>query len=889
MDEVWKMRSVREYIPLVLTLALVSTIVVIKSQRADRSSRLPAIASSSLSYSARDEHDSAVLPHGLNASDYSRSPIGSRLILKCAPAPAPQFPNDQAVQISESTATQAASGMFAPKKIGGVPSSGIPPDQNQGGEFADGLRPSRARRHSNEWPRLDYGHAAASPLPNGEQRNTNRNTNYGNTQSQSTQSQSWGRGLADRGATKPRLPSNQWPGLEQQYASATQLPSDQELELVEKPGTRYSQTEPQNSGNATDSFAPIDVRDMDYAEQLLRRTAGSSAGLPEVQASQVLPGHGLADDRPSISNHDLDQFLAKVCSSSITTSVQKLNWSLDDAINAALLYSHQVDSLRIEPLESYQEVGIEFGQFDTVSFFDALYDDSNSPVGNNFESDGNNDRIRGEEFTFNYGLRKELLSGGQIELSDQILTRDDDSGVLNPPNQARSTLSLSLTKELLRGSGRTIGGNQVLVAWLNAEVETYNSQAAIADLLQSVSEAYWNIFTARGALLAAIENAESASAILRDLLARRNIDADPNLVEQARVVALQQKVLADNAYADLTKAQFELVRLVNAPELLLNSAQIEIIPVMPILPSHDRPDVLSRQNTAIHNRPEVRQVIENIRRAQLEHHFSINQLLPRLAFTAAANFEGLAGDRDTSAAGRDRFDSNASYQVGANFEFPISNRQARHRKTQVELEMTQLSHQWKDAVEEVKRDVLDAAQDYATSQSVIDRQRRIFRASVERLNFLELRRYRIPKKDALPSLQLGQLLDVQTDVAGSKAEFVAAIANRGRSLINLNRATGVLVQAPAAGITSPGGNRFIQVYHQFREGDATYCQFINSTAQHVCDVSQKKCLGTWRGSDEILADQEAQCPSGYPGCSDCESGCPNGSQCPSRWPGGSQK
>jgi len=546
------------------------------------------------------------------------------------------------------------------------------------------------------------------------------------------------------------------------------------------------------------------------------------------------------------STQSLRGFLEKVCTEQVTTAPRVLNWSLDDAIQAALLYSFQIDQLRVETLENYQEIGIQFGRFDTLNFFEQTYRDSNSPAGNNFESNGNVDRVRGEELNLEFGLRKELQSGGQLEIANTFGTNDNDSGTLTPPNQASSGLTLRLSKELLRGAGHSIGLNDVLVATRTAHAENFDNTAEIVALLQQVSDSYWAIFAARADLVAAVDNVENATLILSDLEARKNIDADPNLLEQARSAMLQQRVIADQAYAAVALAQIELIRLVNAPELAYNTDKIEIIPRLVDFENFTRPDFTSRLNTAIHNRPEIKQVLQQIEQARLEHHFSLNDLLPRLTFNAEGTFEGLAGDRDLAAAAKNRFDSNATYELGFSAEFSLQNRRARFEKRRAELAIARLNSQWKAAVEDVKKDVAEAVQNLETNNLLVQRQQQLFESSRNNLIFLEERRYNIPKEGAIPSLQLGQLLDVLERLSTAKADFAQAIGDRTRAQFDLNRASGILVQEGCRGLENPGTNNCLLIYHQYRETEKNAGPCAECFASDIATISKTDHPSTWK-------------------------------------------
>ena len=69
----------------------------------------------------------------------------------------------------------------------------------------------------------------------------------------------------------------------------------------------------------------------------------------------------------------------------VTAAQHEIRWSLNDAISAALIYSNRVSSLRIEPIEEYQNVGVQSGRFDVVGFAEQSFRDSTEPVGSTID------------------------------------------------------------------------------------------------------------------------------------------------------------------------------------------------------------------------------------------------------------------------------------------------------------------------------------------------------------------------------------------------------------------------------------------------------------------------------------------------------------------------
>ena len=519
-----------------------------------------------------------------------------------------------------------------------------------------------------------------------------------------------------------------------------------------------------------------------------------------------------------------DLLFEQIRNQRVTTAEHEIRWSLNDAIMAALIYSNRVSSLRIESIEELQNVGVQSGPFDVVGFAEQSFRDSTEPVGSTIDTaTGVQPIIQEQDLNLVYGLRRQLRSGGEFELNQSLQIRDNDSGILVPRDQAISRFNARITKELLRGAGRSIAMNEVLVAFHNASAQRAESTGEIANHLNEVMTAYWDIFAARGSLFASIENRQLAIEVLEELKARRDIDAEPNLLDQAESTIRQRELQINEANNNLVRAQIQLISLVNAPELLENLHTIEIMPqVLPDLESREL-DTASRINTAIQRRPEIADVIEQIKSAQVTNHVSLNDLLPRLSLSLEASLNGLEGDRQSAAAFGNQFENDLTYHVGASVEVPFANRQARYNRRRTALVVERLKANWQMIIEQVKADVLDNAQEFSASQIRLEKQQEILHFSGSELRYLGLRKTVAPKETSNPSFELTQLLAAQDRQGTAKAEYVAAVADKHRSIFELNRATGILINAdviPAVG--APARPGFFSVYHQYIEERAQF-------------------------------------------------------------------
>jgi len=251
---------------------------------------------------------------------------------------------------------------------------------------------------------------------------------------------------------------------------------------------------------------------------------------------------------------------------------------------------------------------------------------------------------------------------------------------------------------------------------------------------------------------------------------------------------------------------------------LNNSDNLEILPQ--IVPDLDRRqlDTESRINTAIQRRPEIGDIIEQIKSAQVSNHLSLNELLPRLSLSLEAGLNGLEGDFQLGDAISNQFDNDVTYQVGVDFEVPLANRRARFNKRRTELVVARLRADWQGMIQDVRADVLENAQEFNASQQRLETQREVLKFTANELRYLALRKAVAPKETDNVSFALTQVLSAQDRQVEAKSDFIAAIADKYRAIFELNRATGILINPDvipeAAGPGRPG---CFAVYHHYLE------------------------------------------------------------------------
>lgn len=464
---------------------------------------------------------------------------------------------------------------------------------------------------------------------------------------------------------------------------------------------------------------------------------------------------------------------------------------LQEVVSLALYHAKALKVVRIQPAEAKQVVNQEFGQFDWNTFVETLFSSNANPVGNLSQTNLNLNQVRNDENRVDVGVRKQTLTGGQLELRQSLGTADSNSGLLNPEEPGNARISITYSQEFLRDGGQDVVLGQALIASLNADVAHADAFAQMSDVLRDVLAQYWNLYQARGDYFVQLSLVEWARETLEILEARRKIDAERNSIEQARALWLEARANLETARANVLTAQDQLYRLVNAPEIDSNAFEL-VLTAEP--QSTSRPlDVLVELQEAIRFRAEVAQKLIEIRAAAVTHHISLNQLLPRLTFSIESSLNGIDENRDFWGALRNTSDVDPSYAANVAFEFPIGNHTAKAQNKQARLTLQRLQFEYEDEIEQVRLDVAAAIRTLNASNTILEQRRRTLAAREEEIEYLRIRRDVIPQDGASPSLLLEQLFQAINRQVVSQQAYIAAISDQQDAFAELLRAKGLLV------------------------------------------------------------------------------------------------
>jgi outer membrane protein TolC len=391
--------------------------------------------------------------------------------------------------------------------------------------------------------------------------------------------------------------------------------------------------------------------------------------------------------------------------------------TLSECIGLALKNNTDLQIQRLGPLAATNQVRRARGVFDPKLFADVLRDRLVTPATTVLTS-GTSPDLFSQNFSLNAGLRKQLLSGGQVEVkwsNTRYVANPSIANTLVP--RYNSSLGMTLVQPLLRDFGWRYSTLLVQIAQNTEEASYHQYEAAIATMVAQVERSYW-------ILVLAIENVEvqeQGLTLSRELL--RQNEGKYNVGALPRTAVLEAQSVVARREANLIR--FRNLSSIARDNLraIVNGRNSDLSNLLTIDPQ-DKPsatplkaDLGGSLDTALRQRPEIKAARLDVHGRGLQRRAAENQLLPRLNLVGGAGVNGLAGSRPDingfsgqpagPLAGTfvDGGYSRAldlltdgrfyNYSVGATIEIPLSNAQARadYSKTNIDLEQSKLTLQ----------------------------------------------------------------------------------------------------------------------------------------------------------------------------------------------------
>ena len=483
----------------------------------------------------------------------------------------------------------------------------------------------------------------------------------------------------------------------------------------------------------------------------------------------------------------------------VRTNSQNLNVDAESLVLKAIEHSPQIIALRIDPVIRETVILEEHADFDWVSFLDTTYNDTSDPIGSALTAGPGKTRYRDNHLQSRAGFRKKLDSGGKFDIAQRFGYQDTNSVFFVPGAQGTSRVELNFTQPLLRGGGETVSQSRIVLASLDHEMASADLLDNMQDHLVAVYESYWTLYRARANRLQKNRLLQRAVQTQKLLEGRQGVDSIRRQVLRAQAAVASRRAEIVRCETAIRNAESRLRLLVNSPDLK-DRSQVELLPSE--LPMSEELEITLRGSveSALMNRPDIFSAIQRMKAESLRLEVSKNDLLPKLDLVLGTYVAGLRGNGQIDKAWNDQFNvGEPGYNIGLTFEMPLGNRAAKARQCRRQWELAKALKEFEASVETAMTEVEVSVREIETTyQEMLGH----FQAMVSAENeaqYLEERWKLLPGNDQTISFLLEDLLDAQERVADEEADFVASQVAYVLSVVNLKRATGILLTVDQSG------------------------------------------------------------------------------------------
>ena len=464
--------------------------------------------------------------------------------------------------------------------------------------------------------------------------------------------------------------------------------------------------------------------------------------------------------------------------------------SLQEAVALAVKNNLDLQVARMTPAISEARIVQAQGVFDATFFTNVNFNklDTPQPPGAVTGFSGN---TRREETQLSTGIRKPLVSGGQITLQADLNRTDANPTVFNVFKYYDADVLVNLEQPLLRNFGADINRSNIVLAQNDRLAEAQQLKRRLLDVVARVEAGYWDVFFARQQLRVRVRLLERSTQDRDRLIERRGYDASPVEITEANSFVELHRADVIRARSAVRVASDQLKRLLNSPDLPIADETL----IVPVDEPTDEPisfSLLDLVTAALRHRPEMQIALLDIKDASVRQRVADNARLPLLNVAAAVQWNGMS-----TSSREDAFDNVddgdfIDYLLGAQFEMPIGNRQAEglYRQRQLERRATALVYQRQ--AQDVVLEVKNALRNVQTSYELIGATRAARRAAADSLRAIEVQE--ASGVALTPQFLINQKLSTQERLANAEVQEAQALTDYHNAIAALYQSTGTLLE-----------------------------------------------------------------------------------------------
>jgi outer membrane protein TolC len=279
----------------------------------------------------------------------------------------------------------------------------------------------------------------------------------------------------------------------------------------------------------------------------------------------------------------------------------------------------------------YPQLSFDYGSRDTKNASYSFLDASESVIT--------------KYYSYDAGVSQLLPTGGTLTASVTNYKNDTNSNFQTINPRYSSTLRFDFQQPLLQGFGPKMTKFNILVSENNYQMSRNDLEATIATIINTVTQAYWN-------LVYSIENLKvgtQALELAQDLLAKNQRAVEVGTLAPIEILSAQAEVATRQA--DILSAQADVKNNMDRLRTIINLPEAEMKQALPIKPldspqfAESKISVDEALAMAMENRPELKSLKVSVKTQDLNLSYAKNQLLPNLSLNASYWSPGISGDQ----------------------------------------------------------------------------------------------------------------------------------------------------------------------------------------------------------------------------------------------------
>ena len=430
------------------------------------------------------------------------------------------------------------------------------------------------------------------------------------------------------------------------------------------------------------------------------------------------------------------------------------------------------------------------------------------------------EKVKTEYYGYDAQVNQLLPTGGRFSASLDNYRNFTTSKFQTVNPRYGSTLRLTFQQPLLKGFGSKMTNYNIHISQNNYEISQNDLEATVADIIDVVTRAYWN-------LAYSIDNLkvrQQALDLARDLLAKNQRAVEVGTLAPIEILSAQAEVATREA--DILSAEAEVKNNEDQLRTIINLPEEEMKLALPIKPLdtprfvEQRIDVDEALMTALQNRPELKSLRIGLKSQDLNVSYAKNQLFPDLSLTASYWSPGISGDQivyennnpltgkvvgiipgGISGAVDDAVGFKyRNWSVGLTLDIPLNSLISRAAYTQAKLNMEQavlrLKNQEQTIYLEIRNGVRNAETNYKRVQSY-----RVARELAEKKLLAEEEKLKVGLSTNFI------VLTYQRDLSNARSSELRAIVDYIISVSSLEKAMGTNLKSHNITIDEVMGGR----------------------------------------------------------------------------------